>query len=110
MPLHGGVCCNQICQQFCRLLLQDQHIAHTLWVWGHRVLLDLHMAVHMLFCSMAPNIFSEPVLVPLEMGTDSKPYRSLTKAIYCGAVVMAAILTSAAAFAAHLLQSHLLSG
>ncbi len=85
-------------------------MAHTLWVWGHRVLLDLHMAVHMLLCSMAPNIFSEPVLVPLEIGTDSKPYRSLTRAIYCDAIVMAAILTSAAACAAHLLQSHLLSG
>jgi len=64
----------------------------------------LHVALHMLLCSIAHDVFNEPVLVPLEMGTGSMPYRSLTRAIYYDAIVMAAILTTAAVCAVHLLQ------
>ena len=64
------------------------------------------MALHMLLHAIAPDIFSEPVLIPLEMGTGSMPYRSLTRAIYCDAIVLAAILTTAASYVVHLLYCH----
>ena len=76
--------------------LQDQGIAHKLWLYVHGFLLGVHMASHTLLHKAAPHVFAEPRMMPMVMG--HIPYRKVTAAMYWDGSVVAGITFCVAAY------------
>ena len=68
--------------------MQDQDLAHKLCNKGHGLLLLVHKVLHTLLHKLAPNIFDEPLLMPMAMGTKVMPYRAVIAAWYRDAIVL----------------------
>ena len=87
------------CQQVTTLgvVCQDQDAAHKVYLFGHKVLFVLHMAVYTMLHKAAPSIFDGPRLKGLISGT--LPYRSFLSTIYQDGICFASFLVSVTALA-----------
>lgn len=72
-----------------------------LWLFGHKLLLILHMVSHTLLKKASPKVFAGPHMMPFVLGTE--PYRALTQAMYKDGLALVALLTMAVAVACRLL-------
>lgn len=83
------------------LHVQDQDTFSKLWLFGHKLLLGLHMASHTWLNKAAPKLFAGPRMMPLVMG--AAPYSTFTKAMYRdGFVAVVTIVVAMAAIAQRL--------
>ena len=74
----------------CNAAMQEQDTAHRLSVLAHQLLLGLPMGSHTLLHKVVPKVVSEPLVMPMMMGT--VPYRKLTAAMYQDALLFAVLL------------------
>ena len=82
--------------------MQNQDLAHKLWVIGHRVLFNLHMLRAVLH-KAAPKVFAGPHLVQLVIG--ASPYKAFTSAMYQDGILFAGTLTAIAALLLLVIQT-----
>lgn len=79
------------------VVCQDQDAAHKMWLFGHKVLFILHMAVYTMLQNVAPSIFAGPRLKGLISGT--LPYRSFLSTIHQDGICFVSFLASLTALA-----------
>lgn len=77
------------------LTVQDQDLAHKLWVTGHKLLFKLHMISHTILNKAAPSMIPGPQLIKLVTG--AAPYRAFISALYQDAIFTAGLLIAAVA-------------
>ena len=77
------------------MCVHDQDTVHKAWLLGNTLLLGLHMASCTTLSKAAPSTFGKPHLLRVAMGTSS--YRGLTSAMYKDGIMLAGVLTAAAA-------------
>ena len=81
--------------------MQNQDVAHNLWIMGHKFLFILQMVSHTVLHQIAPSVFSGPQLIKLVTG--AAPYRAFISAMYQDAIVLAGALTAGAALAMYMI-------
>lgn len=82
--------------------VQDQDAAHQMWLWGHKILLVIHMVFRTVLHKAAPSVFSEPHLMSVVWG--DLPYRTVMSAMYKDGILFAAVLLSLTALCLHIFR------
>ena len=75
--------------------MQDQDLAHKLWITGHKLLFHLHMISHTVLNKAVPSMVSGPQLIKLVTG--AAPYRAFISALYQDGIVLAGLLAAVVA-------------
>ena len=82
--------------------MQEQDVAHRLWLLGHKVLFILHMVLRTTLHKVAPRLISGPGLIQLVTG--ASPYRAFISGLYRDGLCCAGILVIASALAVHMIR------
>ena len=77
--------------------------AHKLWLLGHRLLLNAHVASRTVLHKLLPGVFLEPSFMRMLKG--EVPYRAVMQSMYRDGMVLAGLTAAAIASSVHLVRS-----
>ena len=82
--------------------MQDQDAVHRLWIFGHKLLLILHVVLNTVLRKAAPHMFGGPRLIQVVLG--KSPYRDFLSILYKDGILFAGVLAAITTFGLHMVQ------